>query len=74
MLSQLILHLRGQIFRFRDHMMIHKRIVFSVNNQRRFSNLVKQRHGATLTIVVDGVGKAVNFRGDQVVKLANTAH
>ena len=45
--------------------MIHKRIVFGVNNQRRFGDPVQHRHGATLTIIVDSVGVAVNSGGDE---------
>ena len=52
-------------------MTIHKRIVLGMNNQRGFGYLIKQRHGATLTVIVYRIGETVNFGGDQIVKIAN---
>lgn len=54
--------------------MIHKRIVFGVNNQRRFGYPIEHRHGATLTIIVDSVGVAVNSGGDEIVKFTDATY
>lgn len=54
--------------------MIHKRIVFGVNNQRRFGDPVQHRHGATLTIIVDSVSVAVNSGGDEIVKFTDATY
>ncbi len=45
-----------------------------MNNQHRFGDLTQQRHGAALTIVVNSIGKTVNFGGDQIVKFAQATH
>ncbi|MNY57777.1 hypothetical protein D3C86_1940370 [compost metagenome] len=73
-LRQLILHVCRQMFRRGNRVMIHKGIVLRMDDQRRFGYLVQQRHGATLTIIVDGVSKAVDLRGDHIVKLAQATH
>ena len=55
-------------------MMVHERIVFRVNDQRGFRDIAQARHRAALAIVVQRIGKAVNFGGDGIVKLANAPH
>ncbi|MFI3411366.1 hypothetical protein, partial [Citrobacter braakii] len=42
---------------------IHKRIVFGMDNQRGFGDLVEQRHSATLTVIVYSIGETVDFGG-----------
>ncbi len=54
--------------------MIHKRIVFGVNNQCRFGYPIEHRHGATLTIIVDSVSVAVNSGGDEIVKFTDATY
>ena len=54
--------------------MIHKRVIFGVNNQSRLGDFAEQRHGAALTVIVDRIGEAVNFCGDQIVEFTNAAH
>lgn len=53
--------------------MIHKRIVFSMDNQRWFGDPIEQRHGAALAVIVYSIGETVDFGGDQIVKIANAA-
>ncbi|GAS61611.1 hypothetical protein NGUA38_00159 [Salmonella enterica] len=53
--------------------MIHKRIVLGMDNQRRFGDLIKQWHGATLAIIVYSIGKTVDFGGDQFVTITNAS-
>ncbi len=51
--------------------MIHKRVIFGMNDKRRLRDLAEQRHGAALTVVVNRIGKTVNFGGDQIVEFAD---
>lgn len=53
--------------------MIHKRVVFGVDNQRRTGDAGETRHRAALAIVIDGIAKTVNFRRNQIIEIADAA-
>lgn len=74
MFSQLIFYLWGEIFWFWDYLMIYKWIVFGVNNQCWFGDLVQYWYGVILMIIVDSVGVVVNFGGDEIVKFMDVMY
>ena len=46
-------------------MVIHKWIVFRVNDERWLSDIAEPRHGAALPVIIQRIGETMDFGGDR---------
>lgn len=55
-------------------MVVHKRVVFRMDDERRLSDIAEPRHGAALPVIIQRIGEAMDFGGDHIVKFPDAAH